>query len=148
MDEADFGPYLDRLIRSYSVDNIRAGRWSEKEALVESRKEILRSLPAGRETANQFFFTIAAGPTEEKVGAIWLGLEPRGGFVVDLIIFELFRRRGYAHEAMLLLEQFAREKGAGKLSLQVFGENQGARKLYAKLGYTETNVFMSKMLAP
>ncbi len=79
---------------------------------------------------------------------IWLAIEPRGGFVYDLRVFETYRRRGYAEQAMRLIEQVAREKGVGKVSLHVFGDNLGARKLYTKLGYSETNVLMSKSLDP
>jgi ribosomal protein S18 acetylase RimI-like enzyme len=49
---------------------------------------------------------------------------------------------------MILVEGVARKNGALRLSLQVFGTNQGARKLYVKLGYVETNVAMSKPLSP
>ncbi len=79
---------------------------------------------------------------------IWLAIEPRGGFVYDLKVFEPFRRQGHAEHAMRLLEQVVRDHGAQKLSLHVFGDNHGARQLYVKLGYAETNVMMSKSLTP
>jgi ribosomal protein S18 acetylase RimI-like enzyme len=146
MSSSDFDPFMDRLIRSYAEDHIRAGRWTAAEGVTEARKEVQKLLPAGLVTPNHFLLTVVAGSPEEKVGAIWLAKEPRGGFVYDLLIFEPFRRRGYAEEAMRELEQVAREAGISKLSLHVFGDNQGARKLYAKLGYVETNVIMSKTL--
>ena len=34
----------------------------------------------------------------------------------------------------------------GKIQLHVFGHNSGARALYRKLGYEETNVIMTKRL--
>ncbi len=116
--------------------------------MAEARKEVQKLLPAGGDTPSHFFFTVVAGPTEEKVGAIWLAIEPRGGFVYDLQIFQPFRRRGYAEEGRLLLERVAQEKVAQKFSLHAFGDNPAARHLHAKLGYTETNVVMSKQLAP
>ena len=67
---------------------------------------------------------------------------------IDLIVEEAHRRRGYAEEAMRLAEAIAREKGASRISLHVFAHNVGARRLYDKLGYEETNVVMSKVLAP
>lgn len=148
MGSADFDPYLDRLIRSYAEEHIRSGRWTAEEGLAESRKEVQKLLPAGPKTPNHFLYTIIGGSPEEKVGVTWLASEPRGGFVYDLLIFDSFRRRGYAEEAMRVLERVAKEKGIRKLSLHVFGDNLGARKLYIKLGYAETNVVMSKMLAP
>ena len=147
MEPAELDPYLDRLVRSYSEDHIRAGRWSAKEGLDEARKEVQRLLPGGLETPNHFLYTVVGGSPEAKVGVIWLALEPRGGFVYDLLIHPSFRRRGYAEEAMRLLEQVAKEKGARKLFLHVFADNLGARNLYVKLGYVETNVVMSKPLS-
>ena len=148
MESADFARYLEALVGTYAEDNIRVGRWNAQEGLAEAWKEVQGFLPAGRETPNHFFFTINGGEPEERVGACWLAIELPTAFVYDILVFEPFRRRGYAEHAMLLLERAAREKGAEKLSLQVFGDNQGARKLYAKLGYAETNVWMSKPLAP
>jgi len=148
MDENDFGPFMERLIQGYAEENVRAGRWSKEEGLVEARKETQKLLPNGRETPNHLLFSIIAGSANEKVGALWLAIEPRGGFVYDLLIFEPYRRRGYAEEAMILLEEVARGKGAEKISLHVFGDNAGARRLYTKLGYAETNVVMSKSLHP
>ncbi|MCI4325680.1 MAG: GNAT family N-acetyltransferase [Thermoplasmata archaeon] len=148
MNAEEFAPYLENLVRTYAEENARAGRWSQADALAESRKEIERLLPAGRETPNHSFFQIASDPAGERVGDLWLAIEPRGGFVYDLNVYEPFRRKGYAEQAMRLAEGVARDRGASKISLHVFAENRGARKLYVKLGYSETNVMMSKPLAP
>jgi len=148
MDSTDFHPYLERLIREYAADHVRTGRWTEQEGPAKSREEVGKLLPAGLETPDNFLFTIIADPSQDKVGLIWLAIEPRGAFIYDLNVFEPHRRRGYAEEAMLLIEGVAREKGARKISLHVFGDNQGARMLYTKLGYCETNVAMSKSLVP
>jgi ribosomal protein S18 acetylase RimI-like enzyme len=146
MDAAVFAPYLEALVRSYAEDNAKAGRWSAADAMAESQKEVQRLLPSGRDTPNHFFFTIVSEPAGEKVGDLWLAIEPRGGFVYDLNVYESFRRKGYAESAMRLAEGVAREHGASKISLHVFAENAGARRLYVKLGYSETNVMMSKPL--
>jgi ribosomal protein S18 acetylase RimI-like enzyme len=148
MDANDFEPFLENLVQEYAKDHIRSGRWTEEEGPSEARKEVERLIPTGLDTPGQFFFTIMAGQPEEKVGALWFAVEPRGGFIYDLLVFEPYRRRGYAEAAMVRLESVAREKGVRKLALHVFGDNGGARKLYSKLGYSETNVVMAKSLAP
>ena len=146
MTPEEYRPFLEQLLREYANGHIRAGRWSEQEGLTEARKEVEKLIPAGLDSPGHFFFTIVSDPPEEKVGALWFALEPRGAFIYDLLVFERFRRRGYAEQAMRLLEQVAREKGARKLLLHVFGDNRGARQLYSKLGYVETNVLMAKPL--
>jgi ribosomal protein S18 acetylase RimI-like enzyme len=144
---ADFDPYMETLTRAYADDHVKTGRWTKEEGPGKAREEVRILLPNGRETPNHFFYSILADPSEEKVGSIWLAMEPRGAFIYDLVIFEPYRRRGYAEEAMRLIERVASEKGARRISLHVFGDNVGARKLYIKLGYSETNVVMSKPLA-
>jgi ribosomal protein S18 acetylase RimI-like enzyme len=60
------------------------------------------------------------------------------------MVHERFRRRGYASRILELVEDKARELGAGKVELHVFGHNLGARALYEKLGYTATSIVMAK----
>lgn len=139
-----FGPYIEQLIQTYAQEHIRTGRWSAQEGVAEARKEVERLLPKGRETADHYFFSIRAGEPPDDVGVLWLAIEPRGGFVYDLLIFERFRRHGYAEQAMRLVEAVAKEKGARKLSLHVFANNAGARRLYSKLGFIETDLVLSK----
>jgi ribosomal protein S18 acetylase RimI-like enzyme len=45
-----------------------------------------------------------------------------------------------------LAEEFARNRGATKLELNVFGNNTVARGLYESLGYRISTVHMSKVL--
>jgi ribosomal protein S18 acetylase RimI-like enzyme len=147
MSAAESELYLETVVRSFAEQNIQAGRWTSQDGLAEARKEFQRILPAGRETPNHFLFHIVPDGGGARVGWLWLAIEPRGGFVYDLEIEEAFRRRGYAEEAMRLAETVAREHGADKISLHVFATNSGARRLYVKLGYVETNLMMSKGLS-
>jgi ribosomal protein S18 acetylase RimI-like enzyme len=82
---------------------------------------------------------------------LWFALRSRAGqqqaFVCDVVIFEEFRRRGYARRAFELLEGRARELGATSIGLHVFGHNGAARQLYEKLGFVATNILMVKKLA-
>jgi RimJ/RimL family protein N-acetyltransferase len=52
--------------------------------------------------------------------------------------------RSYASRILHLVENKARELGAGKVELHVFGHNREARTLYEKLGYTATSIVMAK----
>lgn len=144
MDPSEFEPYLERLLASYAEEHIRTGRWTREEGPAEARKEVTHLLPQGLKTPNQYLFSVRDGA--DRVGLLWLAIEPRGGFVYDIEIFEAFRRRGFAREAMRYAEKVAGEKGAKSISLHVFGSNTAARRLYDGLGYQETNVIMSKSL--
>jgi ribosomal protein S18 acetylase RimI-like enzyme len=146
MEQSEFEPFIENLARSYARDHIRTGRWTEQEGPQAARDEVNRILPAGRATPHQYFFTIYGGDPEQKVGAIWLAIEPQRAMVYDLIVEKEHRQHGYAEAAMRLLEPVARAQGAEKIALHVFGDNAGARRLYQRLGYSETNVMMSKSL--
>lgn len=152
MTDEEYSPFLDGLYREYAADHVRAGRWTEAEGEQKAREEIGKLLPDGRQTANHLLLTIRVDPGDEPVGAVWIAFqppspfEPHGAFVYDLEIRPAFRRRGYAEEAMRALEPIARDRGFDHIRLHVFGDNAGARHLYRKLGYVETNVLMAKAL--
>jgi ribosomal protein S18 acetylase RimI-like enzyme len=56
------------------------------------------------------------------------------------------RGKGYGKQAMLMIEEKARELGLNSIGLHVFGSNKVARSLYEAVGYEVTSVNMSKKL--
>ena len=53
-------------------------------------------------------------------------------------------RRGYGEEILWRYEEFAKELGISRSSLNVFGFNVAARKLDEKMGYQITSIAMTK----
>jgi ribosomal protein S18 acetylase RimI-like enzyme len=53
-------------------------------------------------------------------------------WIYDIITHEQFRRIGYARRTLQLVENKAKDLGAEKIELHVFGHNHGARALYEK----------------
>ena len=64
--------------------------------------------------------------------------EDNSYYVCGIAFFAEFRGRGLGTRLMALAEDHARDKGFRKLSLIVFEQNQGAKKLYNRLGFRET----------
>ncbi|MFP4597447.1 MAG: GNAT family N-acetyltransferase [Persicimonas sp.] len=60
---------------------------------------------------------------------------PGTWYVNAVAVFEAFRGRGLGTQLMDLAEQLARDSGADELSLIVAENNDGARRLYERLGY-------------
>ena len=114
----------------------------------KSREQHRQLLPSGLNTTNQHLFSIRVG--DDKVGALWLAVDEHHatttGFIYQLYIEEPFRRRGFAAQAMLALEETARALGADTFVLHVFAHNHPAIALYRKLGYEVTNMNMAKRL--
>jgi ribosomal protein S18 acetylase RimI-like enzyme len=59
-------------------------------------------------------------------------------------ILEPYRRRGYATQALRLLERDVAKRGLQEVRLYVFGHNAAAWDLYEKMGYAATSLTMSK----
>lgn len=57
--------------------------------------------------------------------------------ISDVVVAPEYRGRGYAKDIMYALMNFAREKGAGTVFLQVTAGNTAAEQLYKRLGFSE-----------
>lgn len=151
MTEEEFKRFLEREIADYAQENVKAGYWSESEALDKSREKHQSLLPDGLATPNHYLFHIQNTVTGDRVGVLWLFANVTAarpsGFIYDLLIEEEFRRRGYARQAMLAVEEKARELGLGSIGLHVFAHNPSAKALYDQLGYQVRSVNMIKDLS-
>lgn len=62
-----------------------------------------------------------------------------GWFISNLAVHPAFRRRGIARRLVEAGIDFARGKGARRISLEVKAENEPARALYAKMGFSQVD---------
>jgi RimJ/RimL family protein N-acetyltransferase len=150
MTEAEFRAYLERTMPEYADEHVRAGNWHPSEALQKSQEAFDQLLPEGLASAKQFLYTIVAADTDTPVGTLWFGVFDERvrplAFLWDFIIFPEFRRQGYATQALGALEEKVRALGIDYIGLHVFAHNVGARSLYLKMGYEETDINMAKTL--
>lgn len=124
---------------------------AQDQAERTAEDEWARQLPDRLDSPDQFIFAIEDENTGERVGDAWLSKRPTPllgdiAFVSSIEIAEQFRRRGFARDAMLLLEDQARALGLDRIILNVYGNNEPARSLYRSLGYDERAVTMAKQL--
>lgn len=146
--ESEFKTYLEKAVPAYAADNVRAGYWSEQEALERSRKSFDGLLPQGIKTENNYLFRIELKESGEKVGMLWMKHEAPHphGFIFDIELDEKQRGKGYGKQAMLALEEFGKGLGLETIGLHVFAYNTAAMKLYRGLGYEVTSQNMTKRL--
>ena len=149
MDEEEFREYRERLVRDYAADKVRAGAWAADEAQNNSAREVAGLLPEGTLTRGHYLYSVRDESVPGEVGILWVSPRDSGRslWIYDILVHERFRRRGYASRILKLVEDKARELGASKVELHVFGHNHGARALYEKLGYTATSINMAKPLS-
>ncbi|MEF2968223.1 GNAT family N-acetyltransferase [Paenibacillus sp. M1] len=152
MDEIEYESFLDRTVRDYAEDKIKAGTWKEEEALSLSEKAVAQLLPEGRATKDAFLYTVVdrADGREIPVGVLWVqfseGKFGREAFIYDILIYEAYQGQGYGKRTLEALDEEARKRGAVSIGLHVFGHNQRAYHLYQKMGYETTDIQMSKKL--
>jgi len=148
MTQPEFEAFLARVIPGYAADNVRAGYWSESEALEKSREATERLLPKGLHTGNHYLYSLYDG--DNPVGMIWMRVDLespiKNGFIFDLHVDENFRGKGYGKQAMSLIEEKARELGLKSIGLHVFAVNTVARNLYESVGYEVSSLNMTKKL--
>ncbi len=69
--------------------------------------------------------------------AVWVG---------DVIVTAAARRNGVGELLMHAVEEWARQRGATHIGLQVYVDNGPARSLYGKLGYVDDHIKMRRTL--
>jgi ribosomal protein S18 acetylase RimI-like enzyme len=68
----------------------------------------------------------------------------RAAMLYFISVLEPYRRRGYATQALRLMEAQVRDQGLDEIRLYVFGHNTPAWTLYEKMGYAVVNATMGK----
>ncbi|MBA2534091.1 MAG: GNAT family N-acetyltransferase [Rubrobacter sp.] len=150
LDDVSYRKYRETLVRDYAADKVRAGVWSPEEAEEKSANEVDGMLPEGPDTRDHYLYSVEDQYAPAEIGLLWISPRDSGVgrsvWIYDIIVHEQFRRRGYASRILHLVEDKARELGANKIELHVFGHNHAAQTLYEKTGYQPTSIIMSKPL--
>ncbi|GAA1060466.1 GNAT family N-acetyltransferase [Agromyces bracchium] len=146
MSDAEVAAWLPTAMALYEQARLDAGDTPEQAAAGRRASEE-RFFPDGRLVDGQLLHAIRVDG--EDAGWLWLGPWDEQGdlwWIWDVEVHPDFRRRGIARAAMLAGEGIAREHGAARLMLNVFGGNDGAIALYRGLGYEVASLHLAKPL--
>jgi len=113
-----------------------AGRAGVRRAL----EQIAARIPPPRVFGLARLETLDAGAALAVAGRGWVGL-------TAVHTLPAHRRRGVAHSLLGALTGWAIEQDAAQLYLQVEADNDGARRLYARLGFHEAYRYHYRRLA-
>ncbi|MDB9456774.1 GNAT family N-acetyltransferase [Dolichospermum circinale] len=89
---------------------------------------------------------------QSPIGCLWVGNaidQVRGDrhpHIFLLYVMPEYRHRGIGKALMNYIENWAKQRGYGKIGLQVFQTNIPALDLYHQLGYQEQSLWMVKSL--
>jgi RimJ/RimL family protein N-acetyltransferase len=135
-------------VAAYADENVKSGRWSEDEALSRSEADFQGLLPRGLETPGHRLWSVVDS-ADEEVGILWIATDrrPSHAFIYDIEMNPDRRGEGLGTATLLAFEEWCRENGITSIGLHVFGHNEGAWRLYKRMGYVETNVNMEKRLS-
>ncbi|WP_421385050.1 GNAT family N-acetyltransferase [Bacillus salacetis] len=146
MTSKEFDTFLERAVQNYAEEKTEAGNWAPEEALENSKQDFQRLLPERENSADNYLYTI--WDEEIEAGSIWLAkIGKEAGYIYDIYIDPAHQGKGYGKQAMLEIEEVAKDLGFNRIELHVFGHNQAARNLYEKLDYEITNLIMAKKLS-
>lgn len=151
MNEAQYQAFMELSARDQREGHVREGRWRADEAEANMARLVAQFLPQGLATPGHLFWAIEEEGSRALVGGLWVALAEEAGarqfFVMDIQIYEPYRRRGYGTQAFRAMEDMAREMAVIAIALHVFAGNHPARAMYRKLGYAGTDTEMTKELS-
>lgn len=148
MTQARYNAWLAATVREYAAEKVASGNYPDDGTELErSKAEFDTLLPQGLHTPGHEIRSMV-DDDGRAVGYVWFTQEDRPPgrvvFIYDIAVDPEFRRKGHAQAALAAVEDYARATGCIGVMLHVFGSNTGARQLYLKAGYEETNVLMLK----
>ena len=140
---------------SSQIDDLVKGGSSREEAQKEAEADLNELLPLGQDTEENFLMMIKTEDDLTEAGYIWTLHEFNGdtkqSFLCDLMVYEEYRGKGYAKEALSLMERSAYTYGCEESILYVDKDNTKAVALYETCGYRSfrdegSGMYMKKYL--
>jgi ribosomal protein S18 acetylase RimI-like enzyme len=109
----------------------------------------------GRQLKDDDVVIFVAERAGEVIGYVYAGLEPVSwrelrdacGFVHDVVVDERGRRSGVATALIEQAVEWLRARGAPRVILCTAEPNEGAQRLFAKLGFRRTMIEMTRELS-
>jgi len=142
MSETDFNMIKGKMISDYAKDKVRAGHWSEREALELSKETLDKILSDGISTPNHYL--LDAYEDQVKIGFIWINKFNNEIFVNNTCIFDEFQEKEYELEFIELIEEKANELNIKKINIHSYGYNEKNIAIYKKMGYDITDIYLNK----
>ena len=148
---AGFNPQVPSSIDGLVVRPIRDG---DTEAIGEALRQLgtpehtERGLERQNEGLGAFFIAWLKGEAVGYITAHWRAsprspqnwLDGETAYFEDFIVVERLRGRGIGTAVMAAAESMALDRGLRRMTIGVGVENEGARRLYRRLGYADAGL--------
>ena len=129
-------------VSEYADDVMRNEALTPQQAITQAGEETDALLTDGIGTPGHHLFVAEDADSGQRVGHLWFGprarsADPTVAWLYDIFVDEAHRGRGSGRAMMELLEIEARAAGNHRIELNVFGDNDRAKRLYESTGYVE-----------
>lgn len=141
MTAAAFEKFAAWSVASYAQSLIESGMETESAADDTAWKEFREAFPEGVDSAHIHCFTIQN--EKEPVGVICYeaNAQQNRGFILEFVIAQTQRRKGYGKAALIAVLEDAKAKGLEIMGLNVFHHNREAMGLYEACGFRPVRIF-------
>ncbi|WP_257348321.1 GNAT family N-acetyltransferase [Pseudalkalibacillus decolorationis] len=148
MNEQEFMNFRARSLKEYTQEISENYDITLERASEQASKQFNELLSDGQHTEDHFIFKLVDDQLQKSVGVIWyfFDKDEKKAFIYEIWMDPTHRGKGYGSEAIEMYHKRAKDLGARKVGLHVFGKNAGAIKLYNRLGYEATGIVMEKQL--
>ena len=148
MTEEEYVVWRERSEREYAAEIATSRDLDPAAAEAASRGEFAQLLPDGLASPDMHLFTAVVD--DEPIGIGWFELRQRASgtsaWIFDIRVDSGRRGRGWGRGLLEALHDTARELGATSMTLNVFGDNPTAIRLYETSGYAVTAQQMRREL--
>jgi ribosomal protein S18 acetylase RimI-like enzyme len=148
MTEEEYVVWRERSEREYAAEIATSRDLEPAAAVAQSAGEFAQLLPDGLASPDMHLWTAMVG--DETVGIGWIELRQRASgvsaWIFDIRVDSERRGQGLGRGLLEALHDAARELGATSMTLNVFGDNPTAIRLYETSGYTVTAQQMRREL--
>lgn len=154
MTDDEFRIFSKWSVRNYAKHLIKSGAQEcYVKAFLSSKAEFRDVFPEGSKTSDNYLYVVK-NYNNEKIGVIGYQKSPfedNAAFVIENVIKEEFRGKGYGKSALIKLQEDAKQKGFPKMVLNAFKYNTISFNMYEKCGFVviedfDDSVIMEKYL--
>ena len=121
-----------------------------EQALIDGENDLATMLPDGVATPGHLLRKAMDG--DQRIGYLWLSLPgtfyPSMAWIAEVEVDPGHRSRGYGSQMIRAGEADLAGRGIARLGLHVFGRNDGARRLYHRLGFRVLSQGRSRPVGP
>lgn len=136
--QAEYEAYMAVMVPAYTREVAKAASMSLEAATARTRQQLAGILPEGRMTPEHDFLAIL-DDRGRRAGTLWVGPRREDAtptfYIYDIVVDRDRRGEGIGTAALLWVESEAARRGLDAISLSVVAHNQGAIRLYERMGY-------------